>query len=558
VADDLSVRYGNLLSGSYDCVDRIVLNAFFAFGCSPGGFRTWWRALHAGSDEHLDDAHLMRMAGRFGRRVRAWGQSAGVPVIYGKPGERKHLIAQERLAACPPSGPGVFLVLVAKAMAPVWKVKRSAGGIIVSLGRKTELVNHYSFHIMDPEWGHVTVKMAGHPPFGAQIMLNGHEYVAAAAAGLGVGFGKEGNCFTSVTDTQALARVADTLSAAGTAGRLARVCQRWICSSCLCFALDSSEQQASGFNYSYPVCQAEYSRNLIFRSGAVMDQVFSRIIDRTRARIDVPVLKTLFGAKRRPHRDRKDGPPRLAAVTETPVYDLTVFKLHFGKLTLKAYTKGEHVLRFEAIAHNTSELRTGRVLDRFCQILTALSGMLDRFLDVCDCVHAAFVSDQSLDQLPQAGYLGATRLGGIDINRPRARAALAAALALATCPAGFTAASFTAKVQAITGDPGYTARQGAYDIRKLRAKNLITRQGRSRRYTTPPEAARTIAGIVILRDQVLIPCLAGIHAAAPAPSPVNPAAADQHYHKLRSQMRELLHDCGLMAAQPQQIVDHVL
>jgi hypothetical protein len=67
----------------------------------------------------------------------------------------------------------------------------------------------------------------------------------------------------------------------------------------------------------------------------------------------------MFGAKRRPHRDGKDGPPRLAAVTETPVYDLTVFKLHFGKLALKAYTKGEHVLRFEAIAHNTSDLRTG-------------------------------------------------------------------------------------------------------------------------------------------------------------------------------------------------------
>jgi hypothetical protein len=98
VADDLSVRYGNLLTGSYDCVDRIVLNAFFPFGCSPGGFRTWWRALHGGSDAQLDDVHLMRMAGRFGRRVRAWGQSAGVPVIYCKPGERKHLIAGQYLA----------------------------------------------------------------------------------------------------------------------------------------------------------------------------------------------------------------------------------------------------------------------------------------------------------------------------------------------------------------------------------------------------------------------------------------------------------------------------
>jgi hypothetical protein len=34
-----------------------------------------------------------------------------------------------------------------------------------------------------------------------------------------------------------------------------------------------------------------------------------------------------------------------------------VFKLHFGRLTGKAYTKGGRVLRFDAIAHNTAELR---------------------------------------------------------------------------------------------------------------------------------------------------------------------------------------------------------
>ena len=33
-------------------------------------------------------------------------------------------------------------------------------------------------------------------------------------------------------------------------------------------------------------------------------------------------------------------------------------------LTLKAYTKGEHVLRFEAIVHNTRDLGCGRVLAR--------------------------------------------------------------------------------------------------------------------------------------------------------------------------------------------------
>ena len=36
MADDLRVRYRDLLTGSYDCVDRVVLNAFFVLGCSPG------------------------------------------------------------------------------------------------------------------------------------------------------------------------------------------------------------------------------------------------------------------------------------------------------------------------------------------------------------------------------------------------------------------------------------------------------------------------------------------------------------------------------------------
>jgi len=62
--DSLSDRYAGLLTGSYDCVDRIVLNAYFRMGHDPGGFRLWWRAL-TGSDETLDNTHLMRMAGRF-------------------------------------------------------------------------------------------------------------------------------------------------------------------------------------------------------------------------------------------------------------------------------------------------------------------------------------------------------------------------------------------------------------------------------------------------------------------------------------------------------------
>jgi hypothetical protein len=39
-----------------------------------------------------------------------------------------------------------------------------------------------------------------------------------------------------------------------------------------------------------------------------MDRVFNTVVDRTRARLDVPTLRTLFGAKQRPGRNGTPAP----------------------------------------------------------------------------------------------------------------------------------------------------------------------------------------------------------------------------------------------------------
>src|ERR671935_359081 len=110
MADELSERYRDLLDGCYDCVDRIVLNASFQLGYSAGGFRLWWRQL-MGSEEQLDTAHLMRLAGRFSRRVRGFAKTHGIPVVDCRRGEKKHQLADEYLATHTVRR-GVFLILV--------------------------------------------------------------------------------------------------------------------------------------------------------------------------------------------------------------------------------------------------------------------------------------------------------------------------------------------------------------------------------------------------------------------------------------------------------------
>jgi hypothetical protein len=238
----------------------------------------------------------------------------------------------------------------------------------------------------------------------------------------------------------------------------------------------------------------------------------------------------------------------LEVVVETPAYDLTIFKLHFGKLTLKAYTKGECALRFEAIVHNAKELRCGRLLERFPDIVTRLRQMLQRFLSNLYCMDAAFVSDGTLDELSLPSQIGHTRVGGLDVNKPRIRAAISAALALASAPHGFTAGEFAAirsMPKGVAGD--YDTRRAAYDLKKLRGKDFVRKIAKSRRYNVPPSAIRTMGALVLMREKVLRPILAAVRNQNPSDEKVNCARIDEHYQAVRQSMLTLLNDLRIAA-----------
>lgn len=535
--DSFSTYYSDLLDATYDCVDRIVLNAYFPLGQSPGGFRTWWREVY-GDDENLDNAHLMRWAGRFSRRLRGWAKKQGIPVIYTKRGDRKHELAQEYLSS-DPDAEGICVILVSRAPFPVWDVRRSESGSFHLSKQKDPMpyVNHYSVHVLDREWGHVTLKICGHPPFGAQIILNGHEYVAHEARRRGIAFRKEGNCFTEVSDAAQLVQIAETLCSANAIGRLRRVCERWIY-KCVCFALAYADQERSGFWYNFSVYQVEYSRNLLFLRGGEMERVFNGVIDRTRALLDIKTVKTLFGRKRRSRR-RNGKEPRWEIVVERPEYSLTIFKIHFGRLTLKIYTKGEHVLRIEAVAHNTEDLRCGKVLDRFPTILGSLTQMLERFLEVLRCLDITWIQDTTLDDLPTSSQVGKTRVGGVDVNKLRIRAVIEAVVALACAPRGFTAREVAAKVSEIMKD-GYRPRQAAYDLKKLRGKDLVTRIGKSHRYEPTSKGLRILAGLMTLRDKLIQPLLASTAPLKRTPKPKNRHELDPYYEAAERELRNLM------------------
>lgn len=377
-----------------------------------------------------------------------------------------------------------------------WEVKKTKSDV-PHLQRKTPwpYVNHYHVHLIDPEWGHLTIKMSGHPPFGIQVMLNGHEWTARQAHKQGISIEKEGNCFVG-SSFQALDQLADTWHDARTIGRVTEVCDRWAYSSWLCFALDLEEQQRSGFHYRYSGYQIEYSRNLLFTRGTTLEAAYQALIDRTRRHLDIPKLRTIFGYKQRPHHRPGSKDRRLVRVLNSSAYDLTVFKVHFGPLTLKLYDKGARVLRVEAIAHNVKGLRCGRAVEKLSIMLGKLQRMVTDFLNVLQAAHLSFLPDDVLDALGEPTQRGSRRLAGVDLQKPRMRAIAEAVLALAPQPEGFTVTELAAKLrerQPANASP-YATRLAAYDLMKLRGKRLVERIDNTRRYRLPPAGFRTLAG----------------------------------------------------------------
>ena len=164
-------------------------------------------------------------------------------------------------------------------------------------------------------------------------------------------------------------------------------------------------------------------------------------------------------------------------------------RLHCGKLTLKIYTKGERVLRIETVVHNTKELRCGRSLQYFPQIVIEARGILERFMNALSCIDQCFIADRMLEQLPAPSQVGKTTVGGVDLHKPRMRWLIEALIALSPFPGGFTASALTSQVRLLSqqSESEYGPRRAAYDLKKLRGKKVVQRIGQTRRYESIPK-----------------------------------------------------------------------
>jgi hypothetical protein len=364
---------------------------------------------------------------------------------------------------------------------------------------------------------------------------------------------KAGNCFIEGTDYPAVNRLAGELSGPQLGQRLEALCTRWLYSACLCFALPRAEQERIGFHYQFSIWQLELSRNFLFFQATVLEEVFQKLIDRTRAPLDIKTLETIFGRR---HRQPTNKPQRagrsgfeVAKEVDASSWDTTVWRVRWGQVVLKIYDKAGRLLRVEVKVLNTAALGCGKRLDKLGEQLTCMHGMLERFLAALQAAHVSFLDEGQFDHWAEPSQRGNRRLAGLDMNKARNRTVIAAVSGLATEPGGFTLAQLAQAVQGRTGwDPvQYPTRRAAYDLAKLRGKGLVQRLPGQRRYQCRPEQLRVLCAYVLLREQVIKPVLAGVGRNQLAQPPHRLSPLDEHYLALRAEFQRTCQTLGLAA-----------
>ncbi|MEA2069479.1 MAG: hypothetical protein U9P12_09790, partial [Verrucomicrobiota bacterium] len=517
-------------------------------------FRLWWRDLF-GQEENLSNEGMRKLAGNFARRIYAWARSRGVPVLEGRKGERKDELAATHVEQAEREGTlGVFLIVTGLAPAPVWRIDRNGSGTITNIHREKPwpYVKHYHFHIMDADWGHVIVRVGGYPPYGLQVILNGHEWVKCQLAAHSHSFETTGNCFTA-GNPRIVHYWCNRLIGEEGAGLLETVCRRWVYGSVLPFALSRQEQERSGFEYDWRIYQLEYSRNYVFHSGRAMEEIHNGLIDRNRSRLDVKEVKTIFGVRGRPHkRLRSANEPRgrrdtaFKAVNELE-HNLSVFKLHWANSTLKIYDKGARLLRVEAVEHNVKKTKSRGRLDRWVEIAQGLGERVGRFVDAVELLDHGLLNMGRFEQLRKPSNRGTRRLAGIDMDIPRMRRAVEALISLAPRSEGFTRGDLVAKVKGRPAGRCYKKREASYDLSKLRGKGIVEPIPKTRRYRVVGRKIRELATLHVIREKVLKPLHAkagaGLKKRIKSHTPM-----DRHYEKIREDLFSLFEYMNIKTA----------
>ena len=282
---------------------------------------------------------------------------------------------------------------------------------------------------------------------------------------------------------------------------------------------------------------------------AALDQLDQRLLDANRTIGQPSKITTIFGIT-------KFYKGKLQTVIEDLDLPNPVIRTHYAHGSLKQYVRDHLCLRTEPATNDVTAYGVKKAVENLPQLRDKLSTVCDNYLNVQQDILESFVDRGQLHNLTQPTILpSGKRIPGLKLDHPRQLALMHALVCFAHIAAGnsFTTAELypyvLAALQRSAAQDSLASLR--YDLRKLRAKDLVEKLPKSRRYRLRPQGYSICLVFLKLFERVYSPLTAGLLQPYRADSKLQNdkrTQLDRLYQKIVDDLDELLHAVGLKAA----------
>ena len=465
-----SIQFG------YRCFDRILLNGLIQPFQQPERVLGFFNAYREG--KRVTRKVLSSIADQFQNFVRNRSEKWGAPILEPPDGDeddsRRDKFIEKYFQDAKPNQ--VVAILKAREPARILIAIGDKDNDSPHLEYKRRWVNQYNFYLNDSQWGRMFVRMCPYFPFSARLCLNQHHWLAHRLQQEGIDFERTTNALLKCADPIRLQKLADSL----TPGDLLRCGQKWL--AMLTPFFSDKERREIGCQHRLFFSQVEYCDNLIFHRRAGVEELTQRLLDVNRNIGQPKKITTIFGRK-----ITKEYKGKLQTVIEDRDLPNPVIGSHYGQGFLKQYVRDERLLRTESATNNIGDYGVNKDVKNLPQLRAKVSTIIDNYHNAQQDILETFVDRGQLQKLAEPTVLAnGKRIPGLKLDHPRQLAVMHAVVRFANIAGGgtFTTSDLHAPALDALGlnASKYSLASLRYDLSKLRAKGLVEKVPRSRRY----------------------------------------------------------------------------
>jgi hypothetical protein len=530
-----SIQFG------YRCFDRILLNGLIQPFQQPERVLGFFNTYREG--KRVTRRVLTEIADQFQYWLKNRSDKWGAPVLEAPEEQRRDDFVEPYLRNCEPDR--VAVILKAREPARILIAIGDKDNNSPHLEYKQRWVNQFNFYLNDKRWGRMFVRMCPYFPFSARICLNQHHWLAVRMTEEDIDFQQSTNAFLKCGNPARLQELADSL----TPRDLLQCGQKWL--AAFTPFITDKERKHAGCQHRLFFSQVEYCDNLIFHRRAAVEELTQRLLDLNRNIGQPKKITTIFGRK-----VTKEYKGKLQSVIEDLDLPNPVIRSHYGHGFAKQYVRDDRLLRTEPATNNVYDYGVKKDVENLPRLRTRMSEIIDNYHNVQQDVLETFIDRGQLRKLAEPTILpGGRRIPGLKLDHPRQLAVMHSLVRFANIAAGgrFTTADLYIPALEALGvtESHYSLASFRYDLSKLRAKGLVEKIPRSRRYRLVGKGYSICVAFLKLFEKIYAPLTAGLLAPFRSDrllAEEKRCALDRLYQRICDDLDQLFRAVGLNVA----------